>query len=268
MHQSWARTPSVDTDGVRAHDSCIEMQTLVQPLRCVHAKINRQTDGHMRAVLASVVKQYLLKRYSHFFLSSELHFYDWGGSKFFHVACSPATVLPGKNPLWGEKRLYKNKYSRLSPGKIGYIVIFPGGGGGSAISPFFPVGNLTMEKTIVFSSGGRRGRGGLLRGKNSSLTGTLPCSFHYFPNGNNYCDFPFIPLSEMGSILERKTWKKKPHRSKLILLRTDSLKRETKMTVFTHPAGREVGGRRNQGKWFCWTDESIRFMSYPTCRSM
>ena len=68
------------TDGFLAHGSCIEMQTLVKPLRCVHAEINRQTDGHMRAVLASVVKQYLPKRYSHFFLSSELHFYDWVGA--------------------------------------------------------------------------------------------------------------------------------------------------------------------------------------------
>ena len=32
---------------------------------------NRQTDGHMRAVLASVIRQYLPERYSHFIFSSE-----------------------------------------------------------------------------------------------------------------------------------------------------------------------------------------------------
>ena len=75
------------TEGFCTHDSCIETQTLVQPLRWLHAKIkNRQTAGHIRAVLAFVITQYLPKRYSHFF-SSELHFNDLGGSKFYHVAC-------------------------------------------------------------------------------------------------------------------------------------------------------------------------------------
>ena len=144
------------------------------------------------------------------------------------------------------KRLCKNKYSRLSPGKIGYIVIFPGGVGDLLYRHFFQWEILLWKNHSYFF----RGWGGLLeRGGGSgnySLTGTLPCSFHYFPNSNNYCDFLFIPLSEMESILERR--KKRPHRSKLFLLTTDSLKRETKMTVFTHPAGREVGGRSNQGK--------------------
>ena len=64
-----------------------------------HNAINTQTDGHMRAVLASVIRQYLPERYSH---------NDWGESKFYHLACPPATVLPGENPLLRGKRLCKN----------------------------------------------------------------------------------------------------------------------------------------------------------------
>ena len=33
----------------------------------------------------------------------ESHHYDWGGSKFHHDLCFPATVLPGENPLWEGK---------------------------------------------------------------------------------------------------------------------------------------------------------------------
>ena len=37
----------------------------------------RQIGGHMRAVLASVIQQYLPERYFHFFFSSDLHYNDW-----------------------------------------------------------------------------------------------------------------------------------------------------------------------------------------------
>ena len=86
------------TDGFRAKRI---KQSLVKPLHCVHAKIkkNRQIDGHMLVVLASFIKQYLPKRYSHFFFSSNLHYNDWGWAKFYHVEFPPATRLPGENPL-------------------------------------------------------------------------------------------------------------------------------------------------------------------------
>ena len=45
-----------------------------------------------------------------FFFSSELHYIDGGGSKFYHVARPPATVLPGgKSTMKG-----KNGYAKTS----------------------------------------------------------------------------------------------------------------------------------------------------------
>ena len=79
------------TDGFRAHDSCIETQTIVQPLRCVYA--NRRTDGHMRAVLASVIKQYLPKRFSHFFFRSELVMIGYSSHGASHVFVFVSVVL-------------------------------------------------------------------------------------------------------------------------------------------------------------------------------
>ena len=112
----------------------------------------------MRTVLASVIRQYLLRRYSHFFFSSELHYNDWSGSKIEHVACPPATVLPGENPLWKGKTSMQNTYSRLSPGKIGYIVIFPVRN--STISPFFRWKISLWKNHRQFSGETTRGRAG------------------------------------------------------------------------------------------------------------
>ena len=68
---------------------------------------NRQTDGHMRAVLTSVIHQYPPERYLHFFFSSDLNYNNnRSDSKFYHVVCPPATVLPGENAIM------KNGYAK------------------------------------------------------------------------------------------------------------------------------------------------------------
>ena len=107
----------------------------------------------MRVVLASVIRQYLSERYSHFFFSSKLHYNDWDGSKFYHVACSPATVLPGVGGGGGESTMKaKNGYAETS------IIDFPRGKlakksyfrGEILLYHHFQVGNSTMEKSVIF----------------------------------------------------------------------------------------------------------------------
>ena len=116
----------------------------------------------MRAVLASVIWQYLPERYSHLFFSSEPHNNDWRGSKFYHVACPPSTrgksSMKGKN---GHAKIRRN--SRFSPGKIGYIVI----------SHIFG-GKFYYGKNHSHFSGVGRGWGrGTTRGK-KLLSGSTP----------------------------------------------------------------------------------------------
>ena len=83
---------------------------------------------HMQVVLASIIHQYFTDRYSYFCFSYEPHYYNWRRSKFqYGSVFSRNHITRGKIHYGGEKRLCKNTYSRFSPGKIGYIVIFPGG---------------------------------------------------------------------------------------------------------------------------------------------
>ena len=58
----------------------------------------------------------------------------WKGSKFHHVVCFPATLLPGEIPLRKGKRLCKTRIvdfplrnSNFSGGKFYFITIFYGG---------------------------------------------------------------------------------------------------------------------------------------------
>ena len=63
----------------------------------------------------------------------------WKGSKFHHVVCFPATLLPGEIPLWKGKRLCKTRIVDLSLRNSNFS------GGNSTLSPFFTVGNSSMK---------------------------------------------------------------------------------------------------------------------------
>ena len=134
-----------------------ERRTLVQALRCAHAQMNactntklykfmhtttythsrflanmekqnaylfspkqkRQTDGHMHAVLASVIHRYFTDRYSYFCFSYEPHYYDWRRSKFHYVACFPAIILPGgKSTIEGKNGYAKTRIVDFPRGKL------------------------------------------------------------------------------------------------------------------------------------------------------
>ena len=76
---------------------------------------------------------------------SELHHNDWGGSKFYHVACPPR----GKSATKEKTAKRKQYLVDFHPRKIGYKSHTSGGGGGgrnSTISPFL-VGNSAIEKS-------------------------------------------------------------------------------------------------------------------------
>ena len=58
----------------------------------------------------------------------------------------------GKIHYEWENRLSENTYSRISPGEIGYIVLFPGVN--STISPFCRWELVLLEKSFVSGGGG------------------------------------------------------------------------------------------------------------------
>ena len=89
-----------------AHDSCTETQTLVQPLRCMHAKMkNRQTDGQLRAVRAFLSSIFRKDTRISF---SVLNFTIMNGmGANLHAACPPATVLPEKIHYEGKTAMQK-----------------------------------------------------------------------------------------------------------------------------------------------------------------
>ena len=120
----------------------------------------RHIDEHMHAAPASVIGQYFLSRYSHFCFKSEHYYYSWRGGESHHVLRFPAIVLPGAIPLWAGGG--KNGYARtrivdFPPGKIGYIVKFPGRN--SALWPFFRWEILIWKNHSHFSAGRGAGSG-------------------------------------------------------------------------------------------------------------
>ena len=81
-----------------------------------------------------------------------------------------------------KKRLCENTYSRFSPGKIGFRVIFPGGN--STILPFFSVVNSTMKNLHShFFPGGKLQGGKLISDSNkNNFCPTLSVILSSLPN--------------------------------------------------------------------------------------
>ena len=98
-------------------------------------------------------------RYSYFNFSFEPHYHNLGGSKFHGVACLPAIVLPGENPLWRRKTAIQKYVYKISPEDIS-------GGRGILLYSHFSGGKFYRAKTIAITPGWGTTRG-LLSDKNS-----------------------------------------------------------------------------------------------------